>query len=63
MRGKREARKRKQAGERIEDGEAGAGGAEGKEEMGEGRQSPVPEPAFTFVEGPQRPEGLALAGI
>ena len=35
MRGKREARKRKQAGERIEDGEAGAGGAEGRRALSE----------------------------
>lgn len=45
-------------------GEAGQGGVEGKEEMGEGCLSPVPEPVFTFTEGPQSPEeGPALAGI
>ena len=39
----------------IEDGGSGAGGVEGKEEMGEGCLSPVPELVFTFTEGPPVP--------
>lgn len=39
----------------IEDEGSGAGGVGGKEEMGEGCLSPVPEPVFTFTEGPPAP--------
>lgn len=39
----------------IEDGGSGAGGVEGKEEMGEGCVSPLPEPVFTSTEGPPAP--------
>lgn len=42
----------------MEDGEAGAGGAEGKEEMAGGggvHQSPMPEPVFTFADGSPAP--------
>ena len=52
----------------MEDGEAGAGGAEGKEEMaggGGGCTSPLcPSRCSRLQTGPQRPEeGPALAGI
>ena len=45
----------------MEDGEAGAGGAEGKEEMAGGgggpppHQYPMPEPVFTFADGSPAP--------
>ena len=48
----------------IEDGGSGAGGVEGKEEMGRGACPLCPSRCSHSQRGPQRPEeGAALAGI